>query len=259
MLETLKKYSVLELPVHLSDDYASWLRSRIEQNIGTHVVTLNAEMAMLSEQNDVLANIIRKADLVIPDGSGVIFYLRLHNQSQQRCPGIELAASVLQQTAQMENSDPVVFYGGAPGVTQKAAEFWQQQLPGLSILAYHGYLNDTEEREFKQLLADKQPRLILVGLGVPRQEIWISQNRSLCPNATWIGVGGSFDIWSGIKTRAPMWLRDNHMEWLYRLYQEPWRWRRMLVLPKFALRAIAMGFKNSSRRTHNASLPVGDD
>ena len=77
-----------------------------------------------------------------------------------------------------------------------------------------------------------------MGLGVPRQELWIAQNRHLCPNSTWIGVGGSFDIWSETKERAPQWLCDNNLEWTYRLYQEPWRWKRMMALPHFAWRAL---------------------
>jgi N-acetylglucosaminyldiphosphoundecaprenol N-acetyl-beta-D-mannosaminyltransferase len=81
-----------------------------------------------------------------------------------------------------------------------------------------------------------------VGLGVPRQELWIAQHRYLCPQAIWIGVGGSFDIWSGTKNRAPAWLGKNNLEWLYRLYQEPWRWRRMLALPEFALKAFVYHF-----------------
>jgi len=60
----------------------------------------------------------------------------------------------------------------------------------------------------------------------------------LCPQAIWIGVGGSFDIWSGSKDRAPAWLANNNLEWLYRLYKEPWRWRRMLALPQFAVKAF---------------------
>ena len=81
-----------------------------------------------------------------------------------------------------------------------------------------------------------------MGLGVPRQELWISENSHLCPQAIWIGVGGSFDIWSGIKNRAPSWLGNNNLEWLYRLYKEPWRWRRMLALPEFAVKACLENF-----------------
>lgn len=239
MVEAPKQFSVLGLPVHLLDDYDHWLGTRLHQRLGNHVVTLNAEMAIQAEHNDVLAGIIRKADLVIPDGSGVILYLWLQGQRGRRCPGIELAESVLRQAGELGKSCPVVFYGGSPGVAQKGAKIWQDKLPELTITGIeHGYLSPEEEQKFKQTLKDQQPGLILVGLGVPRQELWIAQNRHLCPQATWIGVGGSFDIWAGIKTRAPVWLRENHLEWLYRLYQEPWRWRRMMALPQFALKAI---------------------
>jgi N-acetylglucosaminyldiphosphoundecaprenol N-acetyl-beta-D-mannosaminyltransferase len=156
-----------------------------------------------------------------------------------RCPGIELAESAVRQAGKLGESCPVFFYGGAPGIAQKAAQIWQQQLPELALAGIEdGYLSPEAEQELKVTLKTKQPRLILVGLGVPRQELWIAQHRYLCPDAIWIGVGGSFDIWAGVKSRAPVWLRDNHLEWLYRLYQEPWRWRRMMALPQFALKAI---------------------
>lgn len=241
MSETLTSFPVLNLPVHLLNNYTAWLKERIEQNLGTHVVTLNAEMAMLAEQETLIAEIIRSADLVIPDGAGVILYLKLRGQQQSRCPGIELAQSLLTQLGQEGERYPIVFYGGHPGVTEQSAQVWRSKIPEISILANHGYLSETEQEQWQQTLKEKQPKLILVGLGVPRQEFWISQNRWLCPHATWIGVGGSFDIWSGSKTRAPRWLRDNHLEWLYRLYQEPWRWRRMLVLPQFFWRSLLPG------------------
>jgi N-acetylglucosaminyldiphosphoundecaprenol N-acetyl-beta-D-mannosaminyltransferase len=235
MSEALKPFSVLGLPVHLTDDYASWVRSRIKQSMGTHVVTLNAEMIMQAEHNATLAGIIRQAELVIPDGAGVVLYSRLlFRQPIQRCPGIELAESLLSNTKAR-----VFFFGGAPGVAETAAAIWQKQVPNLSIVGtQHGYLSPEELEAFKQTLSQLQLQLILVGLGVPRQELWIAQHRFLCPQATWIGVGGSFDVWAGVKSRAPAWLANNHLEWLYRLYQEPWRWRRMLALPQFAGKAL---------------------
>ena len=242
-----KQFSVLQLPVHLFDDYTSWLLERLKQKVGSHVITLNSEMVMLSEKNNSLADAIQQAELVIPDGSGIILYLRLKGQLQQRCPGIELAESLLEQTAKLENSCLVCFYGGKPGVAEKAGKVWQQKVPGLSIISQHGYLSPQEEEEWCRTLQEKQPNLILVGLGVPRQELWIQENRFLCPQAIWIGVGGSFDIWSGVKTRAPIWLRENHLEWLYRLYKEPWRWRRMMVLPQFIWRALVAQDKSSHK------------
>ena len=238
MSEALKPLSVLGLPVHLMDDYLGWLRSRLQQGTGTHVVTLNAEMTMQAERQPTLAQIIHQAELVIPDGAGVVLYLRLQGKQIKRCPGIELAESLL-QSGQLGTKAQVFFYGGAPGVAQSAAAIWQQQVPTLKIAGtQHGYITPSEEEELRQTLMQLQPQLIFVGLGVPRQELWIAQHRFLCPQAVWIGVGGSFDIWAGIKSRAPAWLADNHLEWLYRLSQEPWRWRRMLALPKFAWKAL---------------------
>lgn len=236
--QSLSQFSVLGIPVHLTNNYGDWLKARLLANQGTHVVTLNPEMIMLCEQDPLLAGIIRQADLVVPDGAGVVLYLRWRGQKQQRCPGIELAEDILLQASKLGQSCQVFFYGGAPGVTDSAAQTWHQRASNLNITTSHGYLTPPEEQQLKRNLQAQQPQLILVGLGVPRQELWISQNRHLCPQAIWIGVGGSFDIWSGSKSRAPAWLRGLHLEWLYRLYQEPWRWRRMLVLPQFALRAL---------------------
>jgi N-acetylglucosaminyldiphosphoundecaprenol N-acetyl-beta-D-mannosaminyltransferase len=233
-----KQFSVFQLPVHLCEDYTRWLRSRLQQNCGTHVVTLNAEMAMQAEGNPQLADAIASADLVIPDGAGVVFYLRLRRQLQQRCPGIELAASLVEIAGQERENYPIAFYGGAPGIAEEAARSWRDRFPHLSIMTAHGYLTDSERERFLSQLQEKQPKLIFVGLGVPRQEYWIADHRYLCPQGIWIGVGGSLDIWAGVKSRAPRWLRENHLEWSYRLYKEPWRWRRMLVLPHFAWRAL---------------------
>ncbi|MCF4968079.1 WecB/TagA/CpsF family glycosyltransferase [Nostoc sp. CMAA1605] len=239
MFQAPKEFSVLGMPVHVIDNYPSWLLDCWQNNQGTHVITLNAEMTMQAQQNPTLAKIIKSADLVIPDGAGVVLYLRwLLWQKVNRCPGIELAEKLLCAVGQQQTDKTVFFYGGAPGVAATAAEFWLQKSPGLNIAGTHsGYHTPEEEQQLKQTLAQLQPQIILVGLGVPRQELWISQNRHLCPHSIWIGVGGSFDIWSGTKSRAPSWLADNNLEWLYRLYQEPWRWRRMLALPQFAVKA----------------------
>jgi N-acetylglucosaminyldiphosphoundecaprenol N-acetyl-beta-D-mannosaminyltransferase len=182
--------------------------------------------------------------LIIPDGAGVVMYLRwLCWQKVQRCPGIELAETLLQAIGQQQADKSVFFYGGANGVAAKAANYWQQKIPNLNIVGTHsGYHSAEEEQQLLQTLGELQPQVILVGLGVPRQELWIAQNRHLCPQAIWIGVGGSFDIWSGSKNRAPAWLANNNLEWLYRLYKEPWRWRRMLALPHFAVKAFVYRF-----------------
>lgn len=237
----VEKLSVMGLPVHHSPDYAGWLLDRISpahgQAQGAHVVTLNAEMCMQAETNRDLRQVIQQADLVIPDGAGIVLYFRwLQGRRLKRAPGIEVAAALLTQAAPFAK---VVFYGGAPGVAEAAARCWQQRFPCLNVASVqHGFLGESEQAAFQATLQALQPDLIFVGLGVPRQEFWIAAHRHLCPRAIWVGVGGSFDIWAGVKSRAPDWLCKYHLEWLYRLYQEPWRWRRMLALPKFVGRAI---------------------
>lgn len=235
---TPEKAHVLGLPLHLCADYGEWILSQIRRQQGLHVITLNAEMSMQASQDSRLAEIIQNADLVVPDGAGVVLYFWMRGRAIRRCPGIELAEAVLRACA-FEPSMPIFFFGGKPGVAQAAAQYWQRQLPNLAIAGIqHGYLAPEDQLHLCQTLQTLQPKVILVGLGVPRQEFWITEHRHLCPHAIWIGVGGSFDIWAGIKARAPQWFCDNHLEWMYRLYQEPWRWRRMLALPRFAWRAL---------------------
>lgn len=231
-------FPVLAWQIHLLDNYLDWLVKRIEQKAGTHVVTLNAEMSMMAQENEALSQTISAAELVIPDGAGVILYMRLRGRKHQRCPGIELAASLIEYMGNCDRSQTLCLFGGSPGTAEQAAQNWQQKFPNLAILTQDGYVSGAQEELWKQTLQSQQPEVILVGIGVPRQELWIAENRHLCPNAIWIGVGGSLDIWAGTKERAPEWLRNNNLEWSYRLYQEPWRWRRMLSLPKFFWRSL---------------------
>ncbi|TAD78885.1 MAG: glycosyltransferase [Oscillatoriales cyanobacterium] len=239
MASSLTTASVLKLPVHLVDDYTQWLLDRRQQG-GAQVVTLNAEMAIQGERDPRLGEAIRQADLCIPDGAGVALYLKFRGYRQvRRVPGIELAESVLTAFGRSPQHGTVWCYGGQPGIAETAAREWEQRAPGIQFSGvYHGFLDQAARSQMLDAMRSAQPGLILVALGVPRQEYWIAEHRHLCPDAIWIGVGGSFDIWSGTKERAPAWFCNNNLEWLYRLYQEPWRWKRMLALPQFAWRAF---------------------
>ena len=228
----MRQLSVLGMPVHIHQNYDEWLAQRLKSRQGAHVVTINAEMTMQARQNRDLANIIQKADLVVPDGSGVVLYLRSQGESINRCPGIELAERVVQIAA--EDQKQIFLIGGTPNIVNIVANGWRKKWSNIAIAGmHHGYFDAAIEQQVCEQLQNSQPDLILVGLGVPRQELWIQKYRYLCPNAVWIGVGGSLDVWAGKKNRAPKWMSRNHLEWLYRLYQEPWRWKRMLSLPHF--------------------------
>ncbi len=225
-------FLVLGLPVDVSDNYLGCVQEKLSKGESTHIVTINSEMVMLAQKNLEFASVVRRAELVIPDGSGVVLFLRSQGIKINRCPGIELSEAVIKLAAEQKFS--VFLIGGAPGVTKTVSSKWKQEFPDLNIVGvWDGFFNAEQEQQLCDELKSAQPQIILVGLGVPRQEFWIRDHRLICANSVWIGVGGSFDIWSGLKNRAPRWLRDNHLEWVYRLYKEPWRAKRMLALPHF--------------------------
>jgi len=235
----MQQFPILGIPLHLSEDYLGWLQQASLHAQGVHVVTLNAEMVMQARQNPELHQVIARAECVVPDGIGVVLYLRLYGKKIRRCPGIELAEKLVQWAESVPKT--LFLIGGAEGISAQVAARWAQVYPHLQIVGtQHGFfLADlTQSQALLEKLDTLQPDIILVGLGVPRQELWIAENRHRCPHSIWIGVGGSLDIWSGAKERAPEWLRDNGLEWLYRLYKEPWRWRRMMALPKFAVMSL---------------------
>ena len=244
----LPQFKILGQPVHLCRDYTAWLINRLEQGIGTHVVTMNAEIVIQANHDLDLASVIDKAGLVTPDGAGIIMALRLHQIAQTRCAGIELGQNLLRLASQPEYDYSVFFYGGKPEIVRLAAQTWQKKLPSLNIVGIEdGYIDSEGQARLKAQLQLKQPKIILVALGVPRQELWIRDNFHLCPGAIWVGVGGSFDVWSGVKPRAPQIFRKLNLEWLYRIAQEPSRWQRALALPKFALLAIGERIKGKNK------------
>ena len=240
-MTVLPTAAVLDLPVHLSTDYTSSLVSLVRSGQGGHVVTLNAEMAMLARREEQLAQIIHRADLVVPDGAGVVWALKRMGREVRRCAGIDLVEAALEPLGR--SGARVYLLGAAPGVTATVAEQWTRRYPGLVVSGYRdGFFGQADEDIVVAGVQQADPTLVLVGLGVPKQEYWIERVRTRLHRVVFVGVGGSFDIWAGTKERAPRWLRENYLEWLYRLYREPWRAGRMMALPKFAL-AILRGVR----------------
>ncbi len=244
----LPQFKILGQPVHLSPDYTAWLIDRLQQGIGTHVVTMNAEIVMQANHDSELASIIHQAGLVTPDGAGIIMALKLHEIEQSRCAGIELGENLLRLASKPEFNYPIFFYGGKPEIVKLAANRWQTELPTLNFVGIEdGYIDATAQAKLLEKIQTTQPKIILVALGVPRQDVWIRDHFHLCPEAIWVGVGGSFDVWSGVKTRAPAFFRKLNLEWLYRIAQEPSRWRRSLALPQFALLAVGERIKGKNK------------
>jgi N-acetylglucosaminyldiphosphoundecaprenol N-acetyl-beta-D-mannosaminyltransferase len=131
------------------------------------------------------------------------------------------------------------FLGAAPGVAQKAAAILAARHPGLSVAGcYAGSPAPEEEAAITALIRSSQANLLFVAYGAPQQDLWLARNLVKTGAAVGIGIGGAFDFIAGVSRRAPDWVQRIGFEWLYRLVNEPWRWRRQLVLPQFALRVL---------------------
>ena len=241
---------VLGIPVNVCADVLAAAVSLHDKG-GGQIVTLNAEMTMAALEDSALAEAIHGADLVIPDGAGVVWALGLQGIRVRRTPGIELARGLLEHAA--AKGWGVALVGSSPLVLEGLCHRLKAEIPGLHlVMAIHGYNPPEAWPDLEKRLLAMDPDLVLVALGVPRQELWI-QSLPDPLQGIWMGVGGSFDVWAGTKKRAPTWMGKIHLEWLYRLIQEPSRWRRMLALPAFMGAVLS-----ESRRKPARQRPEGE-
>lgn len=198
------------------------------KTISGQVVTINPEMM----SNPDMKEIVNSAELVIPDGIGVEIGLKISGYNVKRIPGIQFAHRMLQE------SKSVALIGAKPEVNKLACENLKEEFENLNIVyAQDGYFKDDERvlAELKQA----NPRLVLCALGSPKQELFILEAKKLLPNALFIGVGGSFDVWSGQVERAPEIWQKLGLEWLYRTIKEPQRFKRIFpTLPLFMLKVL---------------------
>lgn len=198
------------------------------------VVTINPEMILSARRNADFAEIINRAELVIPDGIGVQLGLKILGHNVRRIAGIEFGRKLIDKFA----SQPTAFVGAKPEIIQKAVENLKKEVPNLNaVYVQDGYFKD-DDRVLDELTA-ANPKLVLVALGSPKQEIFISKAKNLLPNALFIGLGGSFDVWSGVVERAPEIWQKLGLEWLYRTVKEPKRFKRIFpTLPLFVLKVF---------------------
>lgn len=202
------------------------------------VVTLNPEIAMRARTDARLYAILGRAWLVVPDGIGIVLALRL---AGLRVPGRVTGADLLDAVTARAARDGWRLYllGARAGVAEEAAERLAQRHPGATFVgAFAGAPEVAGDAEACARVAAARPDVLFVAYGAPAQEMWIARNQARIGVAVAIGVGGAFDFAAGRVPRAPRVLRRVGLEWAYRLWREPWRWRRMLALPRFAAAVV---------------------
>lgn len=212
------------------------------------VVTLNPEIVMAARQDASLRDAILRADLVVPDGIGVVLAARFAGgRVRERVTGVDL----LEQVASVAPSKGLRLFllGGGPGTAETAAARLMGRYPDLKIAGTSAGSPGTEdERDILTTIRCADPDIVFVAFGSPAQERWIAGVRDRLHAAVAIGVGGALDFVSGHVPRAPEWMRRAGMEWAYRLARQPWRWRRMLALPRFAGMVLVDVWQQRRRR-----------
>lgn len=215
-------------------------KSLIDGNAVSQVVTINPEMFEYANKDDNFVNIVKEAEMVIPDGVGVKIALNINGVKAARIPGIDFAKRLLEEAA--KNNIPVAIVGAKEDIILKAVENLQNEICGLNVVYYHNGYFDNDESIYAELVT-KSPKLILVAMGSPRQEQFIYNAKSKLKPALMVGIGGSLDVWSGNIKRAPKIFQVLGLEWLYRTLSQPSRIKRIFpTLPLFIIRAINYKF-----------------
>ncbi|MFA5929099.1 MAG: WecB/TagA/CpsF family glycosyltransferase [Candidatus Margulisiibacteriota bacterium] len=198
------------------------------------IVTPNPEIIISTKTDQEIKDIVNSAALALPDGVGVVLAGKLLNTPfQSRVPGIDLMENTVRLAA--EKSYGIYLLGASPAVVQIAAKKLQGQYPQLRVVGtMHGYFKtEEEEQEVIADILEAKPDILYIGMGSPRQEKLAAKYLQKLLVPVIICVGGSFDVISGYLKRAPKWMQKTGLEWLFRFFQQPSRWRRMLALPWF--------------------------
>ena len=228
-------------------EVVDWISNRIASQRFALVITANAELVVRGLEDPEVKRIIAAADLVVPDGVGLLLAGRICGTPfPERLAGIELMETLV--AASPEKGWRIALVGGRPGIAKKAARNLQAKYPGIQVVGcYHGFWSEEEEAAMLEELRAARPDLLFVALGAPRQEKWILDHREYLLSTVAMGVGGSFDVISGELKRAPKWMTAIGLEWLFRVMQEPSRLPRIMALPRFLWYVVRGRLKQPSR------------
>jgi len=205
----------------------------IESGIPHQLVTVNTEFVMAAQKDAEFKAIIHAAALALPDGVGLLWAARfLGRPLKERVTGVDTVQRIAELAAR--KGYRLFLLGAAEGVADLCAQRLSNKYPNLHILGtYSGSPAVEEEDKIVALIKQAKPDVLFVAYGAPQQDKWIARNLERLEVPLAMGVGGAFDFIARVAARAPRWMQRLGLEWLHRLYHEPWRWRRMLALPKF--------------------------
>lgn len=226
------KYSILGCPCFAvnEDDAVDHILSIVESSQAGYSVAINAEKIWRYDKDVEFTSIVDKSVFPYPDGAGAVLGLKwLHGIKSQKN---NMPIKALE--AANKGGLKTFIVGANEANHNKAIDIIVSRYPELDLVGHmHGYHG---KQDIIQAVAKVRPQLILVAMGSPRQELFAAELLSKVNSGFVIGCGGALDILSGAQNRAPQFMIDNNLEWFYRLYKQPWRFRRQLFLPVFIIR-----------------------
>lgn len=208
----------------------------VKERRPSFIVAINPEKIMKAIKDEKLRNLLNSAAIQIADGVGVVIASKLKGgKIRSRVTGIDLMQNICKRSA--EKGYRVFLLGAKPGVAERAADILRERYKGINIVGIRdGYFKD--ENELLGYIEDKKPDVMFVAMGSPAQELFITRNMDRLQIPVCMGVGGSYDVICGNIPRAPKWMCNMGLEWLFRLIKEPWRYKRMMVLPLFFVKVL---------------------
>jgi N-acetylglucosaminyldiphosphoundecaprenol N-acetyl-beta-D-mannosaminyltransferase len=242
--ELMERHEILGTPVDslTYEDALRLVKESVESRRPLWILAVNPEKIIKAIDNEKLGRLLSGADLFIPDGIGILWAGRiLGKRFLERVTGVDLFIALTEEAARQNWR--VYLLGAAPGVAEEVACRLQSRFPGLQVAGTHdGYFSREEEKELVARIKKEKPDLLFVGMGSPKQEEFVSRYRKELEVPVCMGVGGSFDVLSGKKKRAPRFLQQLGLEWSFRLFTEPSRILRMKALPRFILLVLRKKF-----------------
>lgn len=208
------------------------------------IATADTSAIVRAQEDDEFKRVLKEAALVTPDGIGVVMAARLLGVGlAQRISGIDLMDKLCAMAA--KNGYRIFLLGARRGIAEIAARRLSRMYPGLQVVGtHHGYFGELEEREVVQMIRERKPHILFVAMGIPKQEKWIARHMNELGVPVCIGVGGSFDVYAGVTRRAPKWMQQMCLEWLYRALREPHRFKRLLAIPKLMIHVMKFLVRN---------------
>lgn len=233
--------AILDVPVDAvtSDEALGSIHNWLAEEVTRKIAYVNPEVVMRARRDSAYCAYLNDCDLLLPDGIGVVLASKLLGSGiAQRVAGSDFIWAVA--GAACRDNAGMYLLGGRPGVADRAAEALRSGLPGLRVLGTrHGFFQPEEEESLLEEISACGAKVVIVCLGMGKQESWIARHERRLPGRVLFGNGGALDFVSGVTRRAPRWVQALHSEWLFRLLLEPRRLGRQVALGRFVLAVLA--------------------